>query len=401
MMKVVIVDFGSKFNKFGGQARIASVLYHDLKRYFTTYYIGYETGFLQSDPNTIMLSRGVLNPSLRKSKLSELQLIRFGYNLTVARHMLGIDKKEILNKMKSIRPDAIIANSIGDITLLKYLKYHGLHFKSIYIDHGSLSTSIDGYLSKEGIPLTIGTGLYAYSTKHAIKQFLNFFDMNIALNGMQLKNIRTFTPKVEYIANGLVIKTRKNAKRERELRKTYGLSAKNFVILYIGRMFDRQKNISTLIKAFLKTGEKNMRLLLIGEGPSLNDYKELAKNDRRIIFGVHVDNETLNYVYDIVNLFVLPSHWEGLSLTILEAAAHSLPIILSNDIKIMGFDKRHKIITFKTDSPTDLYKKIELVYKNRQARNSLVDTSKYIKRAFTKENMIAGYVKLIMDFAAS
>ena len=39
--KVLIVDLGSKFNAFGGQARMAAVLNKKLGDAFKTYYLGY------------------------------------------------------------------------------------------------------------------------------------------------------------------------------------------------------------------------------------------------------------------------------------------------------------------------------------------------------------------------
>ena len=400
MLRVVIVDMGSRMNRLGGQARIASIFYRELKPFFSTYYIGYETEFLRKDVNTIMLPRGQLNTNIRKNRFSENNMLRLGYNLTVVRHMLGIDKRMLLKRVENIKPDVIIANSIADMALLRYLRKHGIGFRSIYIDHGSLSTSIDKYFSKEGVPLTIGSGLYAYSTRNAIKQFLNFFDMNIALNETQQKNMLQFTKKVRYISNGMDVTADWNEKVESRLRWGYGISRRNFIVMYMGRMFERQKNISTLIKAFMKAKHKEMRLLLVGEGPSLADYKELAKGDDRIIFAPPVNDSLIGYMYNIANLFVLPSNWEGFSLTMLEAAAHKLPIIISDNIRIKDFSNQHKMVTFKTDNPVELYKKIESLYRSKMERSAAIKTSEYLVRTFSKERMLTNYVKLIIQVSS-
>ena len=121
------------------------------------------------------------------------------------------------------------------------------------------------------------------------------------------------------------IKSDKNAIKERRLRERYGIDVNDFVVLYIGRMFDRQKNVSTLIRAFKGIKEKNLKLLLVGDGPSLDSYKRLAEGDGRIIFAGSVKDAETSSIYNISSLFVLPSFWEGFSLTVLEAASHSLP----------------------------------------------------------------------------
>jgi len=405
-MKVVIVDLGSRLNKVGGQARIAAILYKGLKKFFDTYYVGYETEYLKHDKNTIMFERGrVLSLSLRKSRLSEIGLLRFGYNLLIVRNMLsvGIDKEKLLQKMRSINPDVIIANSVQDIVLIKYLKRKGLEFKTVYIDHNSISTSIkSGYFSKEAMPLTIGSGLTAYNVEDAKKKFFNFFDANVALNHMQFNSIGGLTGKVTLILNGVDFKIAKNMSVLNRLRSRYGLEGNSFVILYLGRLFERQKNVSTLIRAFKKLSNENFRLLIAGEGPSLRDYVELAKEDKRIAFTGGLEDAYIPYMYKLADLFVLVSFWEGFSLTVLEAAANSLPIILSKNaysVDLKGKDIG-RILSVDAQDTQDLVDTILLIYKSRKARDYAVRVSKNIAKMFNENEMISKYRNLILKIVS-
>ena len=396
--KVLIVDLGSKFNTFGGQARMAAVLNKKLGKNFSTYYLGYETAYSKGMKHPIFIERSKrMGLSIRKSRFSEMWLPRLAYNLLVVSRMSDLEKESILKKVREISPDVIISNSIQDINLLAFLRKKGLKFKAVYIDHGSVSTGINDYFSKEGIPLTIGTGINSVSVVGKKSKFFNFYDMNVALNHDQLGRICDFTDKVALIQNGLDIKVGKNPERMSELRERYGIKASDFVVLYIGRMFDRQKNVSTLIRAFKEVEGVNLRLLLVGDGPSLQSYRKLAEGDNRIIFGGGAEDDDIGAIYDISNLFVLPSFWEGFSLTILEAAAHSLPMILSsnayvNDLKGEGLGR---IASFDPHNVEELRRKIIAFYENKAFRAAGSNSSAKIRAKFTEDLMMEKYRRII------
>ncbi len=400
--KVLIVDLGSKFNAFGGQARMAAVLNKKLGNAFKTYYLGYETAYSKGMKNPIFIERSKrMGLSVRRSRLSEMWLPRFAYNFIVVSRMSDLEKESIFRKVREISPDVIISNSIQDINLLSFLRKRGLKFKAIYIDHGSVSTGINSYFSKEGIPLTVGTGLDSLSVAGKKGKFFNFYDINVALNHNQLGRMCDFTDKVALIQNGLDIKVEKNPKKISALRERYAITPRDFVILYIGRMFDRQKNVSTLIRAFKGALGDNLRLLLVGDGPSLQNYRKLAEGDKRIIFGGGAKDDDVGTIYDISSLFVLPSFWEGFSLTILEAAAHSLPMILSSnayvdDLKGEGLGR---IASFDPHNVEELRRKIIALYESKELRAAGARASAKIHARFTESLMIEKYRKMISKLA--
>ena len=400
--KVLIIDLGSKFNAFGGQARMAAVLNKKLGDAFKTYYLGYETAYSKGMKNPIFIERSKrMGLSVRRSRLSEMWLPRLAYNLLVVSRMSDLEKESIFRKVREISPDVIISNSIQDINLLSFLRKRGLKFKAIYIDHGSVSTGINSYFSKEGIPLTVGTGLDSLSVAGKKGKFFNFYDINVALNHNQLGRMCDFTGKVALIQNGLDIKVEKNPKKISALREKYAIKPGDFVILYIGRMFDRQKNVSTLIRAFKGALGDNLRLLLVGDGPSLQNYRKLAEGDKRIIFGGGAKDDDVGTIYDISSLFVLPSFWEGFSLTILEAAAHSLPMILSSnayvdDLKGEGLGR---IASFDPHNVEELRRKIIALYESKELRAAGARASAKIHARFTEDLMIEKYRKMISKLA--
>jgi len=397
-MKVLIVDLGSKFNALGGQARVAAILNKKLGRYFQTYYLGYRTEYSKGMRNPIFLERQKrLGLSVRRSRISEMWPTRFAYNLLIVRGMRDLDKHGLLERIRKINPEFIIANSIQDINLIRFLRKKGLSFKAIYIDHGSVSTSIGSYFSKEGIPLTVGTGIDSHTVAAKKRKFFGFYDMNVALNKNQLQAMLKFTKKVALVHNGMDIDARRDRRRESELMKKYGISSNDFVILYIGRMFDRQKNVSSLIRAFREINAGQVKLLLVGDGPSLSGYKILAEGDNRIIFAGSANDRDVNSIYNISNLFVLPSFWEGFSLTILEAASHLLPMALSRNAYIEDLRSKDigKIVSFDPGNEAAIRESMIELYSDGELRKKAISASEKIKNKFTEKNMIDGYKRVI------
>jgi glycosyltransferase involved in cell wall biosynthesis len=400
-MKVLILDMGSRLNRFGGEQKIAAGLYKRLGKNFKTFYLGYETDYLKKSENTIILPKKESKKNLRNSKFSEMRIFRAAYYYIFVRKLigLGISKEELLKKIKMMNPDIIIANSIHDYAVIKFLERNGLNFKSIYIDHGSISTdNTSGYFSKEGIPITIGTGINAFTLKKAKQAFFASFDRLVALNLAQYKMIKKITNKVEYIPNGINNEFEKDVGLENEFRRSFSILKSDFVVLYVGRMFDRQKNVSVLIKAFKSIKDERLKLLLIGDGPSFPDYMELAAGDPRIHFGGRRTEREINAIYYIANLFVLPSNWEGFNLTILEAAEHSLPIIVSKNVYCEDFKNKNIIIeSFETKNVKELKNKIIEMYKNKTVRDCSIKTSEKIAHEFSEDKMLKEYEKIIKD----
>lgn len=123
-----------------------------------------------------------------------------------------------------------------------------------------------------------------------------------------------------------------DAKRS-EIRKKYGFGDA-LVIGHVGR-FDEFKNQSFLIDILdcLKKSDIEAKLLLLGEGPLLDEIKEkvgrLGLSDTVVFAGVVPD------VYRYLNamdVFVFPSVFEGLPLTLIEAQANGMKIFASDAV---------------------------------------------------------------------
>lgn len=140
--------------------------------------------------------------------------------------------------------------------------------------------------------------------------------------------------KVTIINNAIDLKqfAFDEAKRKK-LRKELGLQD-CFVIGHVGR-FMKQKNHDFLVDIFAEVAKKqdNAKLLLIGDGPLReqieNKVKTLGLNEKVIFTGVRSDVADL---YNAMDVFVLPSFYEGLPVVGVEVQANGLPFLCSSNV---------------------------------------------------------------------
>lgn len=119
-------------------------------------------------------------------------------------------------------------------------------------------------------------------------------------------------------------------------RKKLNIDKDTIVIGNVGR-FSEQKNHKFIINVFRKVVEihENSKLLLIGEGELFTDIKKYVDQlnlTKNVIFLGSIDD--VDRKYQIMDSFLLPSLYEGLSLAAIEAQATGLPCIFSDKVAL-------------------------------------------------------------------
>ena len=172
----------------------------------------------------------------------------------------------------------------------------------------------------------------------AERQAAKFTDLLITINREDYKRAKKdFECPVEMIDGAGVDTARfaKTTKKEQaEAREKYGLDKDDFVICYLAE-FTKNKNQRMLVEAaapILKENPK-LKLLFLGEGPCINEVKELAKSlgvERQCLFPGYIRDEYAALVQSC-NLYTSLSIREGLGLGVLEALYCGLPIIVTDN----------------------------------------------------------------------
>jgi len=103
-------------------------------------------------------------------------------------------------------------------------------------------------------------------------------------------------------------------------------------IIFVGRLI-KEKNGALLVRAFhsLSTHHKNIRLVLIGDGPEREVITALihdfSLNDRVSLSGFADEHDDLIARLKSSKVFVLPSTREGFGISALEALACGIPVV--------------------------------------------------------------------------
>lgn len=120
-----------------------------------------------------------------------------------------------------------------------------------------------------------------------------------------------------------------------EKRKEVGLSGKEKVILYVGRVA-QEKNISellTMLPDFFAV-HKDARFLVVGDGPALESLKKQAEEEKiaaSVLFAGAKPWDEIGAYYALGDVFVSASQSETQGLTYIEAMAAGLPVVAKKD----------------------------------------------------------------------
>ena len=227
--------------------------------------------------------------------------------------------KENANKYSAIWVNLC---SLANIDYLKYAKKYGIPKRIIHCHN---SQNMDSFL--RGI-------LHKWNKLFIKKYATDFWSCSGDASRWFYSNNIIKNNKYVVIKNAIDLKKYEyNPQIRDEYRKMLNIE-KKFVIGHVGR-FHFQKNHTFLIKIFNEVYKKNSNtvLLLVGEGEDkekvLNLVKSLKLQDSVIFLGARSDVSNIMQAMDV---FVLPSVFEGLGVVLIEAQAAGLPIFASKDV---------------------------------------------------------------------
>ena len=177
-----------------------------------------------------------------------------------------------------------------------------------------------------------------------------------------------------------------------KLNKKIGLIDEDFVGLFVGRI-GQEKNIEFLIDVATDLKDKipNFKLLIVGDGPEIDNYKELVKKNKmedRILLPGKVKWEDVPYYYHLADIFLTASTTETQGLTVIEAmASGNVPICIKDEsFESMVVDNlTGKIFKDKKECK----KIIEDLYKDRKeldrlSNQAIINSDKFSSKYFAE-----------------
>ncbi|MBL3610316.1 glycosyltransferase family 4 protein [Rhodovulum sulfidophilum] len=201
-----------------------------------------------------------------------------------------------------------------------------------------LTTSFIG--NAVGLAAAAGTGrrLVSLQTVSACKRYrradraiLRRFDLLIAgcedirqfllSHGQDPQRLRTVNNWVDFSA-------RRQTASAAATRARFGLPETGALVGCIGRMHV-QKGQEFLIRAFrsLSAAETGATLVLVGDGPRMDEMRQEAAGDPRIVFTGTIGGDDYTNLLAAFDIYVQPSRFEGLPRTLLDAMYLGRPVI--------------------------------------------------------------------------
>lgn len=172
----------------------------------------------------------------------------------------------------------------------------------------------------------------------------------------------------------------------------------------VGRLVER-KGHRDLLRAWAGVMEANpdAHLLIVGHGPKRDSFEAVA-NDLDIEATVHFTGSRSDVpeLLDAMDLFVFPSHWEGLPGAILEAMAAGLPIVatrVTGNVELLS-DGSTGILVPAHD-PIALGTSIQRLLSDTQHAGTLGQRAQNVAfERYTRERMVQEFEGLYDDLTA-
>ena len=159
-----------------------------------------------------------------------------------------------------------------------------------------------------------------------------------------------------------------------ELRKSLGLTKKDFIILFVGRLAE-EKNVEFLLNCqkVLQDKYNNIKLVIVGDGPDKEKYEEYSKSlgiEEQTIFTGKAKWEDMPYYYQMANVFATASKTETQGLTVIEAMASNLvPVCMRDEAFLSMVTEDLDGLFFETEE--EYIKQIEYLYNNKEVYKKL------------------------------
>ena len=234
---------------------------------------------------------------------------------------------------KNIGDKSFSVNGIGEIIkIIKSEKPHVIH------THASLCARIAAKLcgvktvntrhcleEKKRFPLSLVAAAANRFLSSIIIAVSKATEENLIESGIPKKKIRL-------VYNGVWALNEISAEKKAQLRENYGIGRGDTVIGIVARMepVKRHDVFLNAAKIVLETCE-NVKFLIVGDGSMRADAERLAADlgiEKNVIFAGYIEN--VNNIVNIIDINVLTSEKEALSISLIEGMSIGKPAVAIN-----------------------------------------------------------------------
>jgi len=204
--------------------------------------------------------------------------------------------------------------------------------------------------------------------------------------------------KVKVINNGISFAPSTLTKQE--CRKTLGIDENAFIIGNVGRLVE-QKNQMLLIN--ILPALKDVLLVIVGKGELRAEIDKKALElgvTNRVVIIDELNTTMIPHFLKAIDIFVMPSNFEGMSNALAEALYAGVPIVSSDvesqsDVLLRDTDGLESGIMVSNDDPAKWIQQINAIKNDEQLRNSLSERALIRSKDFTTQHMANGFIEML------
>ena len=216
------------------------------------------------------------------------------------------------------------------------------------------------------------------------------------------KQFGTKSTKYFTIPNGVNTELfKKNLNKKEEYRKKYGITQNKIVVLFCGR-FEHVKGIIDFVEAAKNIVKKcSSEIVIVGGGALGSKVKSIIGNSEHIHLFDWQPQEQIHELYLASDIFVLPSRFEALPLTIIEAMNAALHIIFTQvggvpEI-LEGYSAKTVLSRVSTDEIENVVLKVISNFKAPDNMNELLDYAQKFDWNYLTSKTIKAYSACIYE----
>lgn len=172
-----------------------------------------------------------------------------------------------------------------------------------------------------------------------------------------------------------------------------------FKIINVSRLVYAQKGQDILldaIKMLIDQGVRDIRVDFIGDGENFHDMETFISTNKLTHNVSLLGNKSRSYIYEHLadyDLFVQPSRFEGFGLTVVEAMAAFVPVLVSkNEGPLEIIEKGKYGYCFRNGDAKDCANMIEHILKNYPTSDFLIKSYNHAKEIYDVKNTALKYL---------
>ena len=234
--------------------------------------------------------------------------------------LLNRYRNQVMRELQEFRPDVIHITGPGDVGVLGFWIAHLMKVPLV----ASWHTNLHEYAGRRILKTFSSRKLAALAEHHSLRALTAFYRLAhfiVAPNQTMVDMLQQRTGRPAFLMKHGV-DTSRFAPRPK--------AAGPFCIGWVGRLTP-EKNVRAFAdveRQLLADGERNFRMLLVGDGSERNWLRDHLHHATMPGF---LQGDDLARAFASMDAFVFPSHTDTFGLVILEAMASGVPVMLAAD----------------------------------------------------------------------